>query len=539
LRRIASMVSLALALVVARADAFLDGDVVRVAVNQSKLIPLSGRAKTVSIARPEIAQVAMLSPGQIQVSGMAVGSTSLIVWHEGKDPRTMSVLVTPDDVGLRAQLETLFPGERVTVSSAGGSILLSGEVSNEVVYDKVLAVAANYVPPKAPEEVASAGATQAVTISAPAVRLPQTGTAFAGGGQLAFLEEKSLTDTQRWEDKRSIPGLVDMIKIREFRQIEVDVTVAEVSLTKLRETGVDWAVFGKHVGFTSLAGSQAGFSGGPLIGGDVVASPDGISVPFNIDSASAVFSYFSGGISAAAVLRLFENKGAANVLAQPRLLIKNGRSGSFLSGGEFPFPAPQSGGGDNQSITVEFRPFGVRLEFVPTITWSDTIDLKVFPEVSEIDPAASVRVGGITVPGLKVRRSVTRVELRDGETLVIGGLLDRRTIEDLTKFPFLGDVPILGTVFRSTKFRDQETELVFLVTPRVVRPHAPGVMPPIPDYEQKRDPDLRQLPVDPEPMAQSANALVGSARRSTSPSHTPRLTNPPSGSAGFAPAPSY
>lgn len=525
MKRIALQLLAAFALVV-RAEALPPTeDVVHVAVNQSKLIPLAGRAKTVSIARPEIAQVNVLSPGQVQVSGMAVGSTSLIVWHEGKDPRTMSVVVTPDVEGLRGQLESFFPGEAVKVSAAGGSILLSGTVSNEVVYDKILDVAENYVPPKPPEEVASAAASQAVTISTASVRLPQTGTAFAGGGQLAFTEEKALSDSNRWEDKRRVPGIVDLLKIAEFRQVELDVIVAEVSLTKLRETGVDWAVFGKHVGFTSLAGSQAGFSGGPLMAGDITASPDGITVPFNPDSASAIFSYFSGGISAAAVLRLFENKDAANVLARPKLIIKNGRAGSFLSGGEFPFPAPQSSGGDFQSVTVEFRPFGVRLEFVPTITWSDTIDLKVFPEVSEIDSTVSVRVGGLQVPGLRVRRSVSRVEMRDGETLVIGGLLDRRTIEDLTKFPFLGDVPVLGTVFRSTKFRTQETELVFLVTPRVVRPHAPGVQPALPSYELKRDPDIRQLPTDASPLAESASALVGS-HRVTSPSLTEHVGNP-------------
>ncbi|MGH7806303.1 MAG: hypothetical protein ACREQJ_18285, partial [Candidatus Binatia bacterium] len=151
------------------------------------------------------------------------------------------------------------------------------------------------------------------------------------------------------------------------------------------------------------------------------------------------------------------------------------------------------------------------------------------PEVSEIDPAASIRVGGIQVPGLKVRRSVTRVEVKDGETLVIGGLLDHRTVEDLTKFPFLGDVPVLGTLFRSTKFRNQETELVFLVTPRVVRPHAAGVMPALPSYEDKRDPDIRQLPLDWQAMSEQSNQLVAPHRRTTSPSTTPHIGNPPAG----------
>jgi pilus assembly protein CpaC len=140
---------------------------------------------------------------------------------------------------------------------------------------------------------------------------------------------------------------------------------------------------------------------------------------------------------------------------------------------------------------VEFKPFGVRLDFVPTITWSDRIDLRVFPEVSEIDQ--SVAVGG--VPGLKVRRTVNRVEMREGESLVIGGLLDRRILKDLTKFPLLGDIPILGALFRSTKFRNQESELVFVITPRIVRAMKPGEKPLLPSIEKYDDPDIRQVPL--------------------------------------------
>ena len=532
MKRVALLVLCSLALIARVEAANFAESPIRVSVNQSKVVPLSGKAKTVSVARPEIAQVTVLSPGQIQINGVAVGSTSLVVWHDGKDPRTISVVVTPDVDGLDSQIRALFPGEAIQVSSAGNSILLTGTVSNEVVYDKVLDVAENYVPPKAPEEIAPQGTAQTVTIASPPLRLPQTGTAFAGGGQLAFTEENALTDASRWGERRRIPGIVDMLKIGEYRQVEVDVIVAEVSLTKLKETGIDWAVFGDKLGGGSFNGSNAGFSGGNLLSLD----PDDGSFLFNPDSASAIFSYFSGGISAAAVLRLFENKDAAHVLARPKLIIKNGRAGSFLSGGEFPFPAPQSSGGEFQTVTVEFRPFGVRLEFVPTITWSDSIDLKIFPEVSEIDSTVSVRVGGLAVPGLKVRRSVTRVELKDGETLVIGGLLDHRTVEDLTKFPFLGDVPILGTLFRSTKFRNQETELVFLVTPRVVKPHGVGVSPVLPNYEQTRDPDIRQLPLDWQAMSEQSKDTVAPHRRTTSPSTTPHIGNPPAGpSAHWAP----
>jgi pilus assembly protein CpaC len=184
--------------------------------------------------------------------------------------------------------------------------------------------------------------------------------------------------------------------------------------------------------------------------------------------------------------RLIQNKDVTEILAQPRLVMKNGRSGGFLAGGEFPVVGVSS-----DTFEVEFKPFGVRLDFVPTLTWSDRIDLRVFPEVSEIDQ--SVAVNG--VPGLKVRRTVNRVELQEGESLVIAGLLDRRILKDITKFPVLGDIPILGTLFRSTRFRNSESELVFVITPRVVGAMKPGEKPRLPSIEKYDDPDIRQVPV--------------------------------------------
>jgi pilus assembly protein CpaC len=183
---------------------------------------------------------------------------------------------------------------------------------------------------------------------------------------------------------------------------------------------------------------------------------------------------------------LLQNKNVAEVLAQPRLVMKNGRSGTFLAGGEFPVVQTLQ-----DSFSVEFKPFGVKLDFVPTITWSDRIDLRVYPEVSEIDPAVSV----LGVPGLKVRRTVNRVEMSDGESLIIGGLLDRRITKQLNKFPLLGDIPILGALFRSTKFENSETELVFVITPRIVRTMKPGEKPQLPSIEKYDDPDIRQVPL--------------------------------------------
>lgn len=467
------------------------GPTVSVTVNQSKVMHLGTRAKTVSVTQPEIADVVVLDPTQLLINGKSVGKTSLVVWNERGGLTNFDLIVLPDFGGLQRQLRSIFPEEQIEVSSSGAALVLRGEVSNEVVYDKVLEIVRTYLPPRQAAEAAPAGGTtQSVNVNRAQVRLPQTGTAFAGGGQLAFTEEAELTDVDRWAGKQRIPGIIDLLVIRESRQIQLNVIVAEISLTKLRELGVDFGVVGKHTSFLSLAGTQGGFPAGPLF-----ADPSNFPPTTTFGGGtSAVLSHVTGNVALTSVYRLLQNKTVTEILAQPQLVMKNGRSGGFLAGGEIPIPFAT-----NEDITIEFKPFGVRLDFVPTITWSDTIDLRVLPEVSEIDPSIAVSFAGVTIPGFRVRRSVNRVEMREGETLIISGLLDKRILRDLTKFPFLGDLPIIGALFRATRFRNQETELIFVVTPHVVKALRPGVNPPLPSIRKYDDPDLRQLPVPTEP----------------------------------------
>ena len=469
---------------------------IQVTVNQSVVFRLTQKAKRVSVTQPEIAEVVVVTPNQLLINGKGVGTTSFVVWDESDEATKFDLLVTPDIASLRNQLRALFPEDKIEVSNSGTSIVLKGEVSNEVVYDKVLKVAQTFLPPAPGKEVAAPPA-QNITVTTPPIALPQTGTAFAGGGQLAFPEENALTDADRWPDRRVIPGIIDLLRIKEFRQIELNVIVAEVSLTKLRELGIDFGVIGKHFNFLSLAGSQSGFSSGGLFSDPSTFPP---TVTFG-GGTSAIMSYLSDRVKIATLYRLFQNRDITQILARPRLVIKNGRSGGFLAGGEFPVAIAT---GDQ--IAIEFKPFGVRLDFLPTLTWSETIDLRVFPEVSEIDTSVSTTIQGITIPGLRVRRSVSRVEMKENETLVMSGLLDRRTIRDMTKFPLLGDIPILGGLFRGTRFRDQESELVFVVTPHIVKALRPGVKPHIPSSDKYDQSDMRQIPL---PKSSSPSAPQG------------------------------
>ena len=451
---------------------------ITVTVNKSMVFRLAERAKRVSVSQPEVADVLVVAPSQLLINGKNVGTTSLIIFDDKGGVSNYDLIVAPDIAAARGQLRSVFPNEKVEISTSGPSLVLRGEVSNEVVYDRVLEIAATYLPPKPPAQVSAPSASQTFTLgAAPQQSIPTSGTGFAGGGTQAFTEENSITDPYRWADKKKIDGIIDLLVIKEVRQIELDVVVAEVALNKLREIGLDAFLRTGNVNANSLIGSNA-FG---LLGSSTAGTPS----TFNVPPLTGSFSYVNGATQLLTLYRAFQNKDVAQILAQPRLVVKNGRQGGFLAGGEFPVVAVTA-----NTFGVIFKPFGVRLDFIPTLTWSDRIDLRVFPEVSQI---SSTVVNG--VPGVEVRRTISRVELAEGESLIIGGLLDQRIVKDLNKFPVLGDVPILGALFRSTKFNNKESELIFVITPRIVRTMKPGEKPQLPTIEKYDDPDIRQVPV--------------------------------------------
>lgn len=436
--------------------------VITVTINKSMVFRLAEKAKRVSVSQPQVADVLVVAPTQLLINGKAIGTTSLIIFDEKGEVSNYDLVVAPDIAAMRGQLRSIFPNENVEVSTSGPSIVLRGEVSNETVYDKVLEVAVTYLPPKPPASVSPTPTT--ITVNSGQPTISTSGSGFAGGGTLSFEDTADLTSMYRFPDKGKIEGIVDLLIIKEIRQIELDVIIAEVNLTKAREIGFNFTYSGPTQ--VSTAQSVLGGAISPFLG-----PPNG------------AFTFINGAFSLASTYRLLQSKDISEILAQPRLVIKNGRSGGFLSGGEFPVIQTLA-----NSSTTTFKPFGVRLDFVPTITWSDRIDLRVFPEVSEI-----TQFFGET--GVTVRRTVSRVELKEGESLILGGLLDRRIIKDMNKFPILGDVPILGALFRSTRFQNRESELIFVVTPRIVRTMKPGEKPALPGIEKYDDPDIRQVPV--------------------------------------------
>jgi pilus assembly protein CpaC len=244
-------------------------------------------------------------------------------------------------------------------------------------------------------------------------------------------------------------AVTNAMTVRGSQQVLLEVRFIEASRDSARDLGVQWDVLGKHVtASTGIAGALASNQ-----------------VPFGV----ALAKLLDGGTQADVIIQALEKRGLARRLAEPNLVALSGNTANFLAGGEFPFPVQ----GDYNKITVEFKRFGIGLAFTPTVLGEGQINLKIEPEVSEIDPTASLRVNGIEVPGLMVRRASTTVELRDGQSFAMAGLLYSNQIKNQSQLPWIGDVPVLGTLFRSAAFQRKETDLVIIVTPRLVRPSRP------------------------------------------------------------------
>jgi pilus assembly protein CpaC len=241
-------------------------------------------------------------------------------------------------------------------------------------------------------------------------------------------------------------------------QVQLQIRVAEVSRNKLRELGSSFA----YQGSPGAGGFITG--GGPASMGETVGGV--MTQTFT----SAMNVFLMGG-NTLNMIRAMQTNGALRALAEPNLIAMDGQTASFLAGGEFPIPIVQSGGGGGSAaVTIQFKEYGVRLNFKPTIIDEDHIRLELEPEVSTIDFANGVRFQGFVVPALRTRRARTGIELRDGQSFALAGLLDNSESRSLSKVPLIGDIPILGNLFKSTQFQKQETELVFIVTADLVKP---------------------------------------------------------------------
>jgi pilus assembly protein CpaC len=382
--------------------------------NKSTTLKLDRDFKDVLVGNENIADIVPLTNRSLYVLGKSIGTTRLVIFDANKELLgVVEVEVSYDVDELNKKLREIIPYSRVTASPINGKILLSGVAHDALAVQKAVGIAKQFAP------------------------------------------EEAVTNS---------------IGVDTSQQVLLEVRFVEVNRNAGRELGVNW-------GAISQNGNFRGATGGARLNAPAL-SPPAVLFPFAggaLLSGSAPFGTFlqrvlSGGLTADVIVEALEERGLARRLAEPNLVALSGDTASFLAGGEFPIPVAQ----DNDTITVEFKKFGVGLAFTPTVLARGMINLKVEPEVSEIDPTASVTINDIAIPGLTVRRASTTLELRDGQSFAMAGLLQFNNSKEQRQLPWIGKVPVLGALFRSASYQKKESDLVIIVTPRLVKPAVPG-----------------------------------------------------------------
>lgn len=426
---------------------------------KSRIVDLPEAVKRVSIGNPDIADVLLIGDDGLYVLGKDLGATNVMLWN--RDDQLVSALnitITHDLDNLRKQITTVLPSETVEVWSAQRNIVLSGQVSSTAKMDAALQVARGY--------------------------LEQAGTS---KDKMMF---KPKVGGEEQPDKES-GQVINLMTVGGAHQVMLQVRIAEVNREAIRNLNVQMNAIGLSSKWTG-----GGVNGGATFP-DVVLEEGGARIPiFNnpnnnplgpvydefapstpsITSTGLFASFLSSDFLANVVLDAYQTRGLAKILAEPNLTTLSGQDAQFLSGGSFPIPVSQ----ENGQIGIEFKDFGVKLSFTPLILDPKRINLKLNVSVSELSNANSVSLQPIgtsavfTIPSLTERRAASTVELSDGQTIGIAGLMNENMRSAVNKFPGLGDIPIIGHLFRSQSFQKGESELVILVTPKLAKPIKPS-----------------------------------------------------------------
>jgi pilus assembly protein CpaC len=385
-------------------------------VGRSTILNVGSQITRVSLTVPDVADALVTAPGQILIHGKSPGTISLFVWDKGGAIKTYEVNVRRDLTILVEQMKQLFPGEQITVAGSGKDVVISGTVTSKYVIEKAADVAGGFV-----------------------------------------------------EKKENVVNLLQQQEGVASNQVMLRVRFAEVSRSAMQELGATWIFNQFKNDWTGRATTEQ------------FASP-------NFDDSKAgriTFSdflnvfVFNSEHGVGAVVRALASKGLFQSLAEPNLITVNGKEASFLAGGEYPYPVAQAGQ-SGTSISIQFKEYGIRLHFTPTVLGGDLINLKVKPEVSSLDFTNSIVLEGFRLPALTTRRADTEVELQDGQTFAIAGLMNNSLNSTMQKIPGIGDIPVLGLLFKSRAYQKNDTELVVMVTPTIVRRGSTGVSPALP-----------------------------------------------------------
>jgi pilus assembly protein CpaC len=398
-----------------------EGQALHILVGKSVVVNVQAPITRVLSSNPSVIETLATSPTEIVVEGRAAGSSSLILWDQSGRSQMLDVVVDVDVAGLRSAIERSYPDQHIDVQADGGRLILTGKVTDPKMIEDLTKMATVY-------------SNQIVN---------------------------SLT-----------------LAVSHDRQVLLEVKFAEVDRTRFSQVGVN--LFSTGAGNTLGTTTTGQFGGFGTQHITDIAGPGTHNGPFTseqtINNVLNIF-LFRPDIHFGAVIEALQQKSVLQILAEPNLMAINGQKATFLAGGEFPFPIVQPGNGFT-AVTIQFKPFGVRLEFTGNIASDGTIRLHVAPEVSTLDFTNALAIQGFTVPAISTRRAETELELKDGQSFGIAGLLDNRAQAQLSKVPGIGDIPVLGQLFRSRNINKSNTELLVLVTPHIIDPVHTSTPPP-------------------------------------------------------------
>lgn len=394
-------------------------------VGRSLVITSPNRIKRVSLADPTIAEAVVVSPTQVVINGKVPGGVSLILWDESGQSQSFEVLVEIDVLGLTQKIHEVFPAEPVQVETSKDMVMLSGRISSAEVADKILEVV-----------------------------------------------------------KSSTPKVTSLMEIppTPVAEISLQVRFAEVNRQAVQQLGVNiLRNFGSNMPMSigtgqfspvQLGTTQSVTSNGSTSQTNTSGNDFLISDLLNV-------AVFRPDINLAVFIKALQENNVLEILAEPNLLTESGKQASFLAGGQFPYPVVQGTGGStgSTSVTIQFKEYGVRLSFTPTLMPGGLIHLKVEPEVSSLDYTNAVTLQGFVLPGVATNRVDSEMNLKDGQSFAIAGLLDNRVTEQFEKIPGIGNIPILGKLFQSRTLNKSDNELLVLVTPHIVQPLEPTDVP--------------------------------------------------------------
>jgi pilus assembly protein CpaC len=436
-----------------------DVNEVQLLVGRSAVLNIGQPITRVSLTSPNVADAMVTASQQLLVHGKAPGTISMFVWDRAGGIKRYEVIVQRDLSQLVEQIKQLFPGEPISVTSNGKDVVIAGTVSSKYVVDKAADVAAGYV-----------------------------------------------------EKKEDVVNLLKQQEGVATQQVLLRVRFAEVSRSAMSELGVSLFSDGRDGRFARTTTQQ-------------FAAPF-FSEPDAILGRSLVFSdylnlfLFDAKNQLGGVIRALQNKGLFQSLAEPNLIAENGKEASFLAGGEYPYPVIQGQAGGT-SVTIQFKEFGIKLNFTPTIVGQDLVKLKVRPEVSSLDFSNALVIEGFRIPALQTRRTETEIELQDGQTFAIAGLMSNTVASQMRKVPGIGDIPILGLLFRSKAAEKNQTELVVMITPQILRRNSTGVSPTLPSMIEPFLPAPTKTVPTPAPWNPGAAVATPSPSMASAPQSNP------------------